>query len=84
VGEKFIPMGGNICKVLEIIRETTEDHRAGTRNYIVGMNTTNRKNLATAILQIFEEYPPPAKDGVGGGGGATPNHSTFHLCQTTK
>lgn len=52
--------------MLEIIRETTEDRRAGTRNYTVGMNTTNRKNLATAILQILEGYPPASKDRVGG------------------
>lgn len=73
-------MGGNTCKMLEIIRETTEDHRAGTRNYSVGMNTTNRKNLAIATLQILEGYPAASKERVG----VTLNHSKFHLRQITK
>lgn len=60
-------MGGNACTMLEIIRETTEDHRAGTRDYSVGMNTTNRKNLAIATLQILEGYPASSKERVGGG-----------------
>jgi hypothetical protein len=50
-------MGGNICKTLEIIRETTQDRKASTRNYSVEMNTTNRKKLARTILQILEGYP---------------------------
>lgn len=52
--------------MLEIIRETTEDHRAGIRNYSVGMNTTNRKNLTIAILQIPKGYPAASKERVGG------------------
>lgn len=52
--------------MLEIITETTEDNRADTRNYSVGMNTTNRKNLAIATLQILEGYPAASKERVGG------------------